>query len=102
MQLTSKFSKGIRFLSCAVHIFSKYPWVVPLEDKKGITTANAFQKILYESNCKSNKLCVDKGSKFYNRSKKSRIEINNIEMYSTHNEGKFVVAERFIIRFINT
>ena len=39
---------------------------------------------------------VDKGSDFYNRSMKSWLEKNNIEMYSTHNEGKSVVAERFI------
>ena len=36
MQLISKFNKGFRFLSCAVDIFSKYAWVVPLKDKKGI------------------------------------------------------------------
>ena len=39
---------------------------------------------------------VDKGSEFYNRSVKSFLHNNNIEMYSTHNEGKSVVAERFI------
>ena len=39
---------------------------------------------------------VDKGSKFYNRSMKSFLKNNNTEMYSTHNEGKSVVAERFI------
>ena len=61
-----------------------------------------FKKSYMNLTANQNKLCVDKGSKFYNRSKKSRIEINDIEMYSTHNEGKFVVAERFIIRFINT
>ena len=45
---------------------------------------------------KSNKIWVDKGSKLYNRSMKSWPEKNNIEMYSLHNEGKSVVAERFI------
>ena len=39
---------------------------------------------------------VDKGSEFYNRSMKSWLQDNNIEMYSMHNEGKSVVAERFI------
>ena len=38
---------------------------------------------------------VDKGSKFYNSSMKSSLENNNMEMYSTHNEGRFGVAERF-------
>ena len=77
-----------------------------MKDKKGITITNAFQKILKESNRKPNKTWVDKGSKFCNRSIKSCLEKNEIEMYSTHNEGKSVVAERFIrnlkIKFINT
>ena len=47
-QLISKFNKGIRFLLCVIHIFSKYAWVVPLKDKKGITIVNAFQKIQKE------------------------------------------------------
>ena len=51
MQLISKFNKGFRFLLC-VNIFSKYAWVVPLKDKKGVSIANAFQKILKESNRK--------------------------------------------------
>ena len=45
MQLISKFNKGFRFLLCVIDIFSKYAWVVPLKDKKGITITNAFQKI---------------------------------------------------------
>ena len=46
MQLISKFNKGFRFLLCVVEIYSKYAWVIPLKDKKGITITNAFQKIL--------------------------------------------------------
>ena len=96
MQLISKFNKGIRFLLCVIDIFSKCAWVIPLKDKKGITIANDFRKILDESNCKANNIWVDKGSEFCNRSMKSWLEKNAVEMYSTHNEGKFVVAERFI------
>ena len=76
-----------------------------LKDKKGIPITNAFQKTLKESNCKPNKIWVDEGSEFYNRSMKSWLEKNDIEMYSTHNEGKSVIAERFIktlkMKFIN-
>ena len=50
MHLTSKFNKGFRFLLCVIDIFSKYAWVIPLKDKKGITINNAFQKILDGSN----------------------------------------------------
>ena len=96
IKLISKFSKGIRFLLCVIDVFSKYAWVVPLKDKKGVNIVNAFQKILKESNKKPNKIWVDKGSEFYNNSFKKWLKDNDIEMYSTHNEGKSVVAERFI------
>ena len=61
---------------------------------------NAFQKILDESNRKLNRIWVDKGSEFYNKTMKSWLEENDIEMHSTHNEGKSVVGERFI-RILN-
>ena len=92
MQLISKFNKGIRFSLCVIDIYSKYAWVIPLKDKNGITIPNAFQKILKESNRKPNKTSVEKGSEFY----KIRVKKNAIRMYSTHNEGKSVAAERFI------
>ena len=96
MQLISKLNKEFRFLLCVIDIYSKYAWVIPLKDKKGIAIINAFQKILKESNCKPNKIWVDKGSEFYNELMKSWLEKNDIEMCSTHNEGKSVVTERFI------
>ena len=46
MQSLSKNNKGINYLLCAIDLFSKYVWVVPLKDKRGITTVNAFQKII--------------------------------------------------------
>ena len=71
-------------------------WIILLKDKKGIRITDTFQKILDESNCKPSKIWVDKGSEFYNRSMKSWLEKNAIEIYSTHNEGRSVVAERLI------
>ena len=65
MHLLSKFNKGFRFLLCVIDTYSKYVWVIPLKDKKGINIVNAFQKILKESNRKPNKIWVDKGSEFY-------------------------------------
>ena len=70
MQLLSKYNKRFRFLLFVINIFSGYPWVVHLKDKKGITISNAFQKVLDESNRKPNKIWIDKGSEFYNRSMK--------------------------------
>ena len=96
MQLISKFNKGFNFLLCVIDIYSKYAWVVPLKDKKDVSIVNVFQSILNKSNRKPDKIWVDKGSEFYNRSMKSWLEKNDIEMYSTHNAGKSVVAERFI------
>ena len=96
MQLLSKYNKGIRFLLCVIDIFSKYARVVPLKDKKVVSIATAFQSILKQSNRKPNKIWVDKGSEFYNASSKKWLQDNDIVMYSTHNEGKSVVAERFI------
>ena len=96
MQLLSKYNKGIRFLLCVIDIFSKYAWVVPLKDKKGISIAKVYQGILKQSNRKPNKIWVDKGSEFYNAYFKKWLRDNDIFMYSTHNEGKSVAAERFI------
>ena len=96
MQLISKFNKKIRFLLCVIDIYSKYVWVVPLKNKKGVTIASAFQNILDDSMRKRNKIRVDKGSELYNRSMNSWLRDNNIEMYSTNNEGKSVVVERLI------
>ena len=96
MQLLRKYNKGIRFLLCVIGIFSKYAGVAPLKDKKGVSIATAFQSILKQSNRKPNKIWVDKGSEFYNASFKKWFQDNDIAMYSTNNEGKSVVAERFI------
>ena len=96
MQLLSKSNKGFRFLLCVIDIFSKYAWVVPLKDKKGVSIVNAFQKILKESNRKTNKIWIYKGSEFYNNSFKKWLQDNDIEMNSIHNEGESVVAKRFI------
>ena len=68
----------------------------PLKDKKGVSIADAFQKILDKLERKPNKIWIDSGGKFYNNSFKKWLKDNDIEMYSIHNEGKSVAAERFI------
>ena len=82
MQSLSKCNKGIKYLSCAIDLFSKYAWVVPLKDIKGNSIVNAFQKIISEGR-KPNKIWADQGSEFYNKLFKSFLRINNIEMFST-------------------
>ena len=51
---------------CAIDLFSKYEWVVPLEDKRGVTIVKAFQKIISKGR-KPNKIWVDWGSESYNK-----------------------------------
>ena len=91
----SKFNKGLRYLLCVIDIYSKYAWVFPSKDKKGITITKAFQDILEEPGRKPNKISVDKG-KFFNSSMKSWLLDNDTEMYSTQSKEKSGVAERFI------
>ena len=81
MQLISKFNEGVRLLLCVIDIFSKYAWVIFLKDKKGLTITNDFQTILDKSNCQTSKVFIDKGSKFYNRSMKSWLKTNDIEIH---------------------
>ena len=95
MQSLSKYNKGNKYLLCAIGLFSKYAWVIPIKDKKGVSIVNAFQKIISKGR-KPNKIWVDQGSEFYNNSFKEFLKIINIEMYSTYNEGKSAFAERFI------
>ena len=76
-------------------MFSKYAWVFPIKDKKRTSVVNSFKKIISKKR-KPNKIWIDQGSEFYNNTFKDFLKINNIEMYSSYNEGESVVAERFI------
>ena len=87
MQLLCKFR--FRFLLCVIDYFSKHARVIPLKDKRGII-------MVKESNQKPNKIWVNKGSEFYDNSFIKWLQDNSILMYSTNNEGKSVIAERFI------
>ena len=64
MQLISNFEKGFRFLLCVTDIFSKYAWIIPLKDKKGIIITNGFQKVLKECNRKRKNYGLIKAANF--------------------------------------
>ena len=66
-----------------------------MEDKKAKTVLHGFVEILSRSKRKQNKLWVDQGKGFHNSPMQKWLDDNDILMYSTHNEGKSVVAERF-------
>ena len=95
IQSLKKYNKGIKYLLCAIDLFSKYAWVVPLKDKRGISIVNAFQKIMSKGR-KPNKIWVHQRGEFYNKLFKRFLKLNNIEIYSTYNAAESVVAERFI------
>ena len=59
MQSLSRHNKGIKYSLCAIDLFSKYAWIIPLKDKKGTNIVNAFKKILSDSSRKPNKIWTD-------------------------------------------
>ena len=89
MTALSKDNHGYTFLLLVIDTFSKYGWVIPLKDKKGKTVADALKTIFKER--KPEKLWTDKGKEFYNKDVKDLIEL-----YSTENEEKSSIVERWI------
>ena len=96
MQSLGRKNEGIKYLLCVIDLYSKYAFVIRLKDKKGISIVNAFNKIIKQSSRKPNKIWVDQGGEFYNDVFEKRLSDNDINIYSTYNEGKSVVVERFI------
>ena len=90
MQAFSKDDNGIKYLLTVIDIFSKFAWIIPLKRKTGQEVANAFTRILKKR--RSSKMWVDKGRKFYNKDVQKLVEL-----YSTENEEKSCVIERFNI-----
>ena len=89
MTALSEDNEGVNFLLLVIDIFSKYGYLVPLKNKKGKTVANALKTIFKER--KPEKLWTDKGREFYNKDVKDLVEL-----YSTENEEKSSIVERWI------
>ena len=89
MQAFTKFNRGVKYLLTVIDVFSKYSWLIPLKDKMGKFVASALKTIFKER--KPEKMWVDKGKEFYNKDVKELIEL-----YSTENEEKSSVVERWI------
>lgn len=94
MQQFTKWDKGYRHLLMVLDVFSKYGWIIPLKDKKGESVAEAFKTILKEGR-KPEYLWTDKGKEFYNKHVKDLLKKHNIKLYSTENEEKSSVCERW-------
>ena len=89
MQAFTNFNRGVKYLLAVIDVFSKYGWLIPLKDKTGKSVASALKTIFEER--KPEKIWVDKGKEFYNKDVKDLIEL-----YSTENEEKSSVVERWI------
>ena len=96
MNTLSKFNKGYKYLLTVIDVFSKYGWIVPIKNKTGVNVASAL-KLIFEKGGrrKPTRLWTDKGNEFYNKTVKNLLEKNNITLYSTENEEKSSVVERW-------
>ena len=88
MQAFSKDNNGIKYLLTVIDIFSKFVWIIHIKRKTGQEVVNAFLRILKER--RPIKMWVDKGRQFYNKDVQKLVEL-----YSTENEEKSSVIERF-------
>ena len=93
MSAFSRDNRGFKYLLSIIDVFSKYGWLVPLKDKKGTTVRDAFRTVFKDRTPK--KLWTDKGTEFYNREMKDLLQKHDVELYSTENEEKSSVVERW-------
>ena len=89
----SDWNKGFKYLLMVIDVFSKFGWIEPLKNKKGETVAAAFEKIFKFRQPRL--LWTDKGKEFYNKNVNQLLSKKNIKLYSTENEEKSSVVERF-------
>ena len=94
MQSFSRYNKGYKYIIMIIDIFSKYGWAIPLKSKVGIEVTKAFSK-LWASSKPPERLWVDKGKEFYNNSMKDLLDRHHVQLYSTENEEKSSVVERW-------
>jgi len=87
---------GYKFILCIVDVFSKYAWCIPLKNKSATTVLDAVKEVVEKSGRMPEKIWVDQGSEFYNKSFKAWLKQHNIIMYSSFGDSKAVVVERFI------
>ena len=93
MQKLSKWNRGYKYLLMVLDLFSKYGWIVPLKTKTGLEVAKAFESLLVKN--KPKMLWVDKGKEYYNKNVLDLLAKDKIKVYSTENEEKSSVCERW-------
>ena len=92
----SRINKNYKFILVLIDVFSKYAWTRPLKNKSSSVVARAFADIFNTSKKSPQKLWTDRGTEFYNASVREIFKQYNVQLYSTFNEPKSMVAERFI------
>ena len=93
MSSYSRSNKGYKYLLTVIDVFSKYGWIVPLKTKTGNEVAQAFRKLFLSGS--PSRLWTDKGTEFYNQQLKAVLAANNVTLYSTENEEKSDIVERW-------
>ena len=94
MSSFSRLNKGYKYLLTVINVFSKYGGIVPLETKTGKDVVPAFRK-LFLGNTAPSRLWTDKGTEFYNQQLQAVLAANNVTLYSTENEEKSSIVERW-------
>ena len=94
MQTHSRVNGGNKYLLMIIDCFSKFGWIIPLKKKTGLEVSKAFE-ILFKKQKPPKKLWTDKGTEFYNKELDKVLKKHNVELYSTHNEEKSCVVERW-------
>ena len=106
--LLSKHNNNYKFILTVIDIFTKYAWAISFKNKSGLFITKGFKTILSEASqggsenpqvCsesrKPEKLCVDRGSEFYNKTFKPLFKEYETKLYSTYSDLKAVFIERF-------
>ena len=97
----SKYNNNYKFILTVIDIFTKYVWAIPLKNKSRLSITNGFKIGLSESpqggseSRKPEKLWVDRGSEFYNKTFKYLLKEYETKLYSTYSDLKAVFLERF-------
>ena len=97
----SKYNNNYKFILTVIDIFTEYAWAIPLKNKSGLSITNGFKLVLGENPQggsqprKPEKLWVDRGSEFYNKTFKSLLKEYGTKIYSTYSDLKAVFIERF-------
>ena len=95
MQSLSRVNKGYKYILMIIDVFSKYGWAIPLKTKTGVEVTRAFANLWQKQKPPPQKLWTDKGKEFYNKPMKDLLKKHHVQIYSTENEEKSSVVERW-------